>query len=871
MRIELSVMIAILATACVHEPPKPPPPPPAEPPMPVVRELIEDGGFEGAAPGPWHENNWARNHVEFARDNERPWQGAFSQRMRMLRIDGSPNLELVQPLKGLTPGDAILVRFALRGTANGRPVSANVRRWNKPYTFIASLKVPVTEDWQVSTLPVLIPANFDTSDVAFFIDLHDESTIWVDDVSIGLLPKADPRPIRPGNLVANGSFEVGTNGWVGVLRNAGGLDRCSAAQDRISPADWTVVEDPQAPDGRQVLRFVVHEDGMAFVNSRFFPYRHGHPLRLSLRLNAPSAGATARIALGRGDSPNTVGWLAEKSVTATAPGWQEVTLDCIPGPSASGAFVEVTTLIPGVWLLDAVHVEQAPGDAVASFGCTMPDAPPGRIFRGAEQPRLRVLAVDAAPGDIAATVRIEDVWDRTVATLPLTLAIGADGRGSAELDLPRDRFGGFRCAVETDERLLAEQLYAVVPDLPPPDGSGRSFFGGHFAFDPHSLDLAERAGFRWLRMMSTQLDSNWMAVQPEQDRWAIRTVAVERALARGFSVLGNLNSPPEWAALKTGEQPYAWWHSRLPRDWAEWTTYVQRTVKAFPGIRAWEVGNEMDCDYLIVPPDRDKPTAYADLVKRTRAAVEAVDPKATMVGIGVSNPDRPFWREAIAKGAAGDLDAIAFHFYYEDLDPLEKRPDFIAAMADMRAAKGRTGASPELWMGEGGMWLNRSPSRLHLLNIPPPGTTDLDAAHAIVRTAAAFKALGLKHSFHYAGGTSSAGNGNWIWRSECKGLFDYDGSARPALAAHAAMVWVLDNAEPRGAESVTVGAAQVRLARFLDPRRGRITVAWSRAPVPAKQVPGLLDGKREVLDMMGNPVDGAVTLTAAPVYIIATP
>ena len=110
------------------------------------------------------------------------------------------------------------------------------------------------------------------------------------------------------------------------------------------------------------------------------------------------------------------------------------------------------------------------------------------------------------------------------------------------------------------------------------------------------------------------------AIPPAADRWTFRTVSVERALARGFSILGNLNSPPEWAALNTGTQPYEWWHARLPRDWAEYATYVRRTVEAFPGIRVWEVGNEMDCDFLIVPPDRDKPAVYADLVKRTRAA-----------------------------------------------------------------------------------------------------------------------------------------------------------------------------------------------------------------------------------------------------------
>ncbi|MCK6489560.1 MAG: hypothetical protein L6R48_14775, partial [Planctomycetes bacterium] len=64
--------------------------------------------------------------------------------------------------------------------------------------------------------------------------------MWVDGVSVTMLPPVDPRPPQAGNLVANGSFELGTASWVATFRNAGGLELASAARDRISPADWGV-------------------------------------------------------------------------------------------------------------------------------------------------------------------------------------------------------------------------------------------------------------------------------------------------------------------------------------------------------------------------------------------------------------------------------------------------------------------------------------------------------------------------------------------------------------------------------------------------------------------------------------------------------
>jgi hypothetical protein len=83
------------------------------------------------------------------------------------------------------------------------------------------------------------------------------------------------------------------------------------------------------------------------------------------------------------------------------------------------------------------------------------------------------------------------------------------------------------------------------------------------------------------------------------------------------------------------------------------------------------------------------------------------------------------------------------------------------------------------------------------------------------------------------------------------------------------MVWLLDDAEPVAMDTVLVGAAQVRVARFRSPSRGDVRVAWSRQPVPAAAVPGLLDRARERRDLMGNPLAGAFVLSAAPVYIIA--
>ncbi|MDZ4198023.1 MAG: hypothetical protein U1E27_01925, partial [Kiritimatiellia bacterium] len=124
--------------------------------------------------------------------------------------------------------------------------------------------------------------------------------------------------------------------------------------------------------------------------------------------------------------------------------------------------------------------------------------------------------------------------------------------------------------------------------------------------------------------------------------------------------------------------------------------------------------------------------------------------------------------------------------------------------------------------------------------------------------------LGVRRHFHY----SAVNNAGQVWRTECNSLVDIDGSARPSAAAHAAMVWLLDDADPIGIETVNVDSADVRVASFRSPSRGTIRVVWSRTPIAAARVPKLLDGAREIRDLMGNPVIGPAELSAAPIYIL---
>lgn len=836
------------------------------------RELVKDGGFENPAPGPWTENNWAKNEATFVRDPEQPFRGRFSQRLTMTKAASTADLQLLQRLDGVSPNCGMLIKLAVRGRSNARPLQAQVRRIGAPYTTYGSMRIPPTAHWQEHAFVATLPKELPSEGVGIYVHLQDESVAWVDEVSVSLLAERDARGPLAGNLVYNGSFEAGRARWILYNRDAAKLHLGPAADENMGAPDGAVVEVADAPQGRRVMRFAVKQHCAAYLGSAYFPYRHGHPLTASARIRARSGGGTVELSLGHGETPNTT-WIGKGTISATSD-WQTIKVACTPGPSAAGgAFLQIFSSAPGEYEVDDVRVEQAPAAAGAVaplFGCALVDAPAGGVFRGDERPRLALRATGLPAGKpVEAALRISDAWERTAAYLTVDLTADAAGEATTVVELPRDQFGGFRCALEVAGRLQAEALYSVVPALPKPDGSARSFFGGHFRLNPYALDLAERAGMRWLRL-HPPLDTKWMVAEPEQGKLAFPTAGIERALARGFNVLGSLDTCPEWAATPGIDQPYTWWRNRVPRDWAQWSNYVQAALRAFPGIRHWEIYNEPDIDFLLVPKGVDKAAAYTEIMTRTRTAIDELarsEPKLAqveLVGLPVSSLDRPFFREVIAKGGAAQVDSLGFHFYYEDQDPLEKRPDFLEQLAAMRAARNRSSAEPGIWHTEGGIWIKSAPSWFALSGLPDhEGTTQLDGAHTVVRTAVALKALGVKRHFHYA----ATGNAGLMWRTECSSMIDLDGSARPSLAAHAAMVWQLDDAQPKAMDTVQAGGAAVRLARFTSPR-GAITVAWARGDLAAAQVPGLLAGASEVRDLMGNQLMAEqARVTIAPIYV----
>jgi len=178
-----------------------------------------------------------------------------------------------------------------------------------------------------------------------------------------------------------------------------------------------------------------------------------------------------------------------------------------------------------------------------------------------------------------------------------------------------------------------------------------------------ALDLLQADGVDSIRILIP-----WKGVEASNDVWTWSAVdrMVNSANARGMSVIGILNSPPDWA-----EVPGTPSLGGPPADPAEYAEYAGMVATRYAGkVAAYEVWNEPNY-YVFWQPTPDA-AAYTEILKAAYTSIKAADPNAVVVaGAIAATPDSGtqmvdavrFVTEMYAAGAGGYFDALSFHPY----------------------------------------------------------------------------------------------------------------------------------------------------------------------------------------------------------------
>ncbi|HEY4060483.1 MAG TPA: carbohydrate binding domain-containing protein [Puia sp.] len=861
--------------------------------------LVSNPGFEDGE-APWQLDNWGKNEVRAGRDSKNPHSGTWSMRVELIKVLNFPVVMYAYPRLRVRPGSAVRVRFWARGVSNGANLTVMVRREADPRPTYLRTETNLTDEWQQYTYTIQLPGDADPNATSLRFALNQAGVFWIDDVSVEELPPMDNGPSSAVNPIRNGSFEAGRDGWTaGFRKREFGTPSQESGNGAPAPEDarLEIGMDSGAPQGQRYLRVLVDTDCRAAVTSAYFPARYGHKGQLRFFLRS---GGDHAFAAGIGAGVNS-GSAVQTQPQRSSGHWRAYSVPFTLKPAQDGVyFVNFRFNEPGLYEIDGVAFveDELPGTLLYPPAVAiqpLAGAPAANLYSPHDTAVFRLVVAGERPGFSSEyKIDVVDYMERKIAGYAVAVSCDARGYGEKMLKVPTGLFGAFRVEARGSPgqgktgsegakdagrgneakdaaglELLAEQIYSVLPALPPPGERPDSYFGGHVDLTAYNLAIARKGGFRWLRMWPP-LTTTWIAAEPKPGVWNFPTAAVANAYREGFRISGILGTAPDFEADTNPKSSIKnrWSRAYPPVSIDAWKEYAGRCVTAFyPYIANWEVWNEPDGGYLQVRPELKKYEVYNSLLKAAREVIDSIGKPVTLLGPAVASINAPLGWEVLQNGGGRWLDAFSFHFY--SLAAGGDNPDdafVLPLLKKFRTYPNRSGVPMPLWHTEGGMYLQGGRSWLATYRIPTSSPSrKQNAAAAMVRAALFFKAMGVKHYFDFALYTTAAGSE--INGDATAGFIEVTGIPGPGVAAHAAMVALTEDAAPAGFDDFGYHSARVKAAHFKS-AKGGVDVYWSDRPVSLKGAAGLQATDR-VVDMMGNPVDGEhVSAGEFPLYVI---
>ena len=742
----------------------------------------------------WMRDNWGNNITQYSRDTEDPHSGDASLRIRCLWWNSGMAAALSNRFRLLkeknyvlrlwlraedlpsTRSVAVTVRTAATQGSDLVPLPGQLPR--PKWDTHATRRCSAGAEWAEFTLD--IKPNYDC-DAEIQLGFEAVGTVWLDDVSItegsiGKLwlpaPPSDDPP-RKGNLLYNGSFEVGPTGW-GRLK----MEPLEAMYGGRHIDSRPVETD--APHGRFALRV----DATEWFESDFLRVRPGQEITLSAWMKAEKDPVSVSIYFLDGTQIKYTEHPQYSTSCKLTTEWQRFSVSGRLPATANNAIVVRIWGGQGPFLIDAVQVEEGelspfalPGKV--EVGVTKLGTVTG-IYRPGETSRLRIHASGKPDTGVRVTSSLEDYYGETRKTLETSVKLDDKGAGwtDVEVDLPEP--GIYRVvsdakgATRPGETILAQVKRASAP------------YGGiHATVTRLSLDFTKDMGFGWWRLHDNANPFSWSTAEPESGKFFFNDNAVDRRLSTGVKLLATLYHAPEWARKRAEENPG---EVTVTADYdgtfllEDWKNYVRTMVRHFKDrIHHWEIWNE---------PSGLAPAEYFKLLKNGCEVIKEEDPGAFIVGGGgLHDYAAPYVETLFDMGGLDYMDAYSFHGYMLDgRDPWE----FGRGLTELMRKHGKV---VPFWDTEWGQQCN-SFKRVSFFGGQNtyrwPTYPWRTAVNLTVRHELAERALGVEANFWYTLGPYHP------IRDESGGLItpiEYDGSPRATVIALANTWDLLGEAE----------------------------------------------------------------------------
>ena len=742
----------------------------------------------------WMRDNWGNNITQFTRDTRDPAAGNASLRIRCLWWNSGMAAALSSRFR-LLKDKTYVLRFRLRaeGLPARRSVAVHVRTAavqgadlaplpgqlpRRKWDAHAKRRCSAGADWTEFALD--IKPQYDC-DAEIQLGFEAVGTVWLDDASvtegsIGKLwlpaPPSDDPP-RKGNLLYNGSFEVGATGW-GRLK----MEPFDAIYgDRH--IDCRPVE-AEAPHGRFALRV----DSTEWFESEFMRVRPGQEITLSAYMKAEKKPIPVSIYFIDGTQIQYAKHPSRSTTCELTTEWRHFSVSGRLPATANSAIVVRIWGGQGPFLVDGVQVEEGglsafaiPGDVevgITKLGSYTGIYPPGQASK------LRIHASGKPNTAVKVRSGLEDYYGKTRQTLETIVQLDGKGTGSTDVAVDLPEPGIYRFV--SDAKGTARPGETVLANVKP---ASAPYGGIHATVTRLSLDFVKDSGFGWWRLHDNTNPLIWTEIEPEHGKFAFDDNAVDRRLAIGVKLLGCIYKAPEWARQRARENPD---QVTVTTDYdgtfllADWKNYVRQTVRHFKDrIRHWEIWNE---------PSGLAPAEYFKLLKNGYEIIKQEDSGAFVVGGGgLHSYAAPYVETLFDMGGLDYMDAYSFHGYMLDgADPWE----FGRGLPQLMAEHGKV---VPFWDTEWGQQAN-SFKRVSFFGGQNtyrwPTYPYRAAVNLLVRHELAERALGVEANFWYQLGPYHP------IRDESGGLItpiEYDGTPRATVVALANTWDLLGEAE----------------------------------------------------------------------------
>jgi hypothetical protein len=684
---------------------------------------------------------------------------------------------------------------------------------------------------------------------------------------------------RPGNLLHNGSFEVGLQNWACYVR---GTDYPADVGISLADPQPTWAQAKNAPHGRRVLRLQLPPRSAFVISSRAYELAGG-ALVFSLWVRS-SLPVQVRLVDAARASDNV---LAELS-GGPAAAWTRLVRTLSLPAGVTQVAVAISGRGPGWLELDDVRL--APPSAAPPPSPDLAVAvEPGQVLTLGQTPKIvaRLFAPRPSPAALL-HFWVEDAWGQELQRGKLTVRLPQNSLVQRPLPLTLPGTGLYHLFAQVQDQSgarseIAETLVAVVPRRSLPTSSQdaqTSRFGCNMESRPWLVRLAQLLGLRWV-FCSPPLFTKWFSAEPRPGEWRFYDEVVALFERAGLRLVGNLADPPLWAT-QPGTDAYSgpWPNPRFPTDWRTWDEYVRQVVTHYrPYITHWGLWNEPNHPgYLALAEGENWVDRYLDLLRRTFALLKAVDPQLKLVGGTVTHPGA--LEPLLQAGALDHMDIAAFHWAswspqgylrntVEEMGVLgpKEAVNCIGRLIDIFAARGKR---LPLWDTECHMTEADVEREFKTQPEPPklyetPRMTALDAANAVVRCFVGEWAAGVDKTFYWLLADAEKA---WEPRT-AKTLTEWDRSPTAALVALAVLTDQLADAQflqwQRQSGSPLPPGTDIWLFRFRKPG-GRVTVLWSNRDEETELTLPVSANGVKVWDLFGRELRGVRSMSAVPLH-----